>query len=117
MVCRMPGAGGKAMVLLGNPETWRITLMQGDYYWLKVTSCPPQPSPHEADDCRECGGCCVDLNPGNPPLRRNKGLIEKQARLLNTQDGKEGGMLCKYRDGCMSLVLKIVLEFKTLIVK
>lgn len=32
---------GKAVVLLGNPETWRVAVMQDDYYWLKVTSYPP----------------------------------------------------------------------------
>lgn len=35
----------KAVVLLGNPETWRIAVMQDDYYWLEVTSCPPPHPP------------------------------------------------------------------------
>lgn len=32
---------GKAEVLLGDPGEGRIAVMQDDYYWLEVTSCPP----------------------------------------------------------------------------
>lgn len=54
--------------------------MQDDYYWLEVTSClfvVPPPTPHEAHHCRTCEGCCVELSPGNMPLRRNEGLFGK----------------------------------------
>lgn len=30
---------GKAVVLLGNPKTESMAVMQNDYYWLEVTSC------------------------------------------------------------------------------
>ena len=92
MVYKTPGDKGeqlfrgKAVVLLGNPETGRIAVMLGDYYWLEVTSCPP---PHEAHHCRTCEGCCVESSPGNPPLRRNEGLLMKGH--LNTL---RRGMLC-----------------------
>ena len=75
------GGGGallrkKAVALLGNLETWRLVVMQHDYYWLGVTSCCP---PHEAHHCGLCEGC-VELSPGNLPQKRNK------ARTLNTSD-------------------------------
>lgn len=88
MVYKTPGAGvggllrGKAVVLPGNLETGRIAVMQDDYYWLEVTSClfvvsPPPPTPHEAHHCRTCEGCCIELSPGDMPLRRNEGLFGK----------------------------------------
>lgn len=61
-----------AVALLGNPETRRLVVMQGDYYWLEVTSCCP---PHEAHHCRVCEGCCVELSSGDLVKKRKKGLI------------------------------------------
>lgn len=72
----------KAVVLLGNPETWRLVVMQDDYYWLEVTSCCP---PHEAHHCGVCGGCCVELSPGNLPQKRNKGLILNTHTHMHTE--------------------------------
>lgn len=73
------------MVLLGNPETGRIAVMQDDYYWLEVTSCLFFFAlPGEAHHCRTCEGCCVKLSPGSLPLRINEGLLAKDASHTNT---------------------------------
>lgn len=82
------GVGGKflrekAVALLGNPETWRLVVMQDDYYWLEVTSCCP---PHEAHHCGVCEGCCVELSPGTLPQKRNKGLILNTRTHTHTEE-------------------------------
>lgn len=59
----------KAVALLGNPETRRLVVMQGDYYWLEVTSCCP---PLEAHHCAVCEGCCVELGPGEVQFTEKK---------------------------------------------
>lgn len=43
------------------------------------------PPPNETHQCRVCEGCCVELSPGNLPLRRNKGLIGRRPALKHTQ--------------------------------
>lgn len=59
----------KAVALLGNRETRRLVVMQGDYYWLEVTSCCP---PHESHHCAVCEGCCVQLSTGDLQQKRNE---------------------------------------------
>lgn len=104
---------GKAVLLLGNTETGRMAVMQDDYYWLEVTSCLYF-FPHEARRCRTGDGCCVELSLGNLPLRRNEGLLGKDAPHLNTHTHKEERDAPQIRRR-LYYVLKIAMEFIALV--
>lgn len=129
MVCREPGAGGKTTALLGNPETRRITRMQADYYWLKVTSCPPplpesssssSSSPNPSSSSSSWGWWLQSvwrllcrLKAWQSSTEKKQGTDGKAALLLSTREGRDARQI-KTRLSVRDVALKIVPLLKTL---